>query len=376
MLVAVFIGIFSLSVSDLSSYVSQESHQIKSIAIDPNIMNKDTLDYRVLTYAKTKSTKNEPFNVFSQEALIATMYLLLAVVVSVLFFHMGLVVCINMYFTMYKRDPTFVPIDYVICNPLTAGVLIILLIYVVIVDMIVYRKLFTETTRTRLLNVYAVRQNINSYIANNMLAASPKNAFLQAMKKKDYSGMVSAFNNAYGKKKEQMLFSLSLYTYFENNIPAANPEFDKIEKLICDESNNYKNPHDFAGYIYYQQVPSLENVLASFMDGTICNADAMGSETESNVTIDTSNTNNYNGAINDLNTKINLLKNLNAPRDALFDYIKWMFVTTLFFLIALCVFLCALIPELRVAIYTYVLVPMYNVAAMLFAKLQSLFGKK
>lgn len=337
MTVTSLVAIWWMGLIDVISYSVTEANQIRSIAIDDRVLNKDTLDYKVLSYANTKSSKKEPFHVFGQEGLLAAMYVTLASAITFLCFHMGLVVCINLYFKLYKRDKTFSTIDWKICNPVIAGVLAITILYVFIADQVVYRKLFTQEARSRLVEQNGVKNGINLYACEHM---APPSAFVNAMKIKDYTGMVDAFNNTPDDTgRQKMMFSLALYTYFQDNIPESNPAFESVEKLICTIPNSRKHPSDFTGYIYYQSPnPMLDtDIFTHFAEGKVCNSGGHSA----NVTW--ANSGSMSSIITAFNKRLSKI-NLSTPRNYVYNYMVWMLLTTLFFVIGLLMFLYFVLP--------------------------------
>jgi hypothetical protein len=205
----------------------------------------------------------------------------------------------------------------------------------------------------------------------------------------DFSGMVNAFNNEPSQnEKLKMMYSLSLYSYFVDNIPKVNPVFDIINKeLGTAPSNNVYNIFDFAGLFYYRHSITISNVYKQFSEsGISCTTKTTDESTNEStnaitkgikgVEFDYELNSSITRKLDQLNELLLKLKGINAHKSNMLVYLFGFFVLILLAIATLVVVVYVLLPDATKATLFSTASYMWSVIVGFFNSVGQLFSRK
>jgi len=319
------ITIFILNTTDIVRMNYGDANQQISYKIDPHILNKDTIEYYCVKYMKTKSIKNEPYSVFKGEYLLATAYILISLAISGFIFHLA---AMFMYYVwlMYKnRTKDMLSMQPFIDNKIVLVLLVLLSICVIVLDSFYRSQYVGGVSKSLQLNNENIA-NLNNYIYNSL---SKNTAFLKALRENNFDGMVDAFNaaddpnlskdNIPTLEQKNMISSLTMFSYFQENIPQSSPDFVKVTSMILNPvaSKNF----DFSGYFYFHNAPPITAIWPIFSSGSACeNGTRTNIQSASDIVADRSNV---------LNDYVLKLHNLGQSKKQLTLYFYYLAIVSL-----------------------------------------------
>jgi hypothetical protein len=108
-----FLLIFILSIMDAISFSGKLGNQISKLPYQ-KLLIEDSFDYETIRYVKTNTSSTEPFHVFYEEGLMASVYNTMSILAIVCAVQIGLIMSIMIYQQIYLQNQNFVP-DTTIC---------------------------------------------------------------------------------------------------------------------------------------------------------------------------------------------------------------------------------------------------------------------
>lgn len=327
-----FIGLFLLSIGDIILYLYTEIQQKYNLDKNQKMMFKDTYEMSALSYLKP-DMKKEILNVFAESKCISFILILAGLGVILLGCHVGYFTAMGIYsnINQVEFDETLdIPTQPLIAILFAGGGATVL--------NTMYKRNFVEKTQMSLKTIRDQMRDIKKNIYDMMFM---RKDFLDALTTNDgqslqrilvdiskkcanRSGSCSEFQKA--------IFTISLYTYYKDTIAASDDAYTEVMKMFTVDNIRSRDV-DPVKYFYYKDVVYIPNVYvtwsadeqSAFFVGTSGRNTDVESEMLTGLT-------NKMGSINDKLVKI---RNINAGKKNLFNYIMAFFVLNLVIMILL-----------------------------------------
>ena len=250
--VLVFVSIFLITTYDVILFNFDFITQKGNLQIDPNMFNKDTQDYNVLTYIKTNSTSDEPYHVFFVEQLFAMIYVFVGITATLMGLQYG-VTAVMSFYNAYTGGSKNYNVD--LSKSYTYLIVILIALIGAFVLTSLYNTYFINKTQNTMINIQTNMNNIK-YLMYNNFTTDP--IFLSALVNNDLSTIVNQFNVTLQKginkedtkEAQQMIFTLSIFSYLTTSIPKIDPNYNSV-LAIFDYDNIINRGIDPTLYIYY-----------------------------------------------------------------------------------------------------------------------------
>lgn len=270
--VLMFVVLFFIGWGDVILYLSNESGQYWKMIKDPNLFVKDTTDYEAIKYITTNSTDEEPYSIFLEESIIGYIYRFFGIFVLLLAVQYGLFFSFMLY-SKFKQ----LPFNDTVQPPyMNIGTAIIAVIGASIITA-VYKLYFIKKSQNTLKDIRTQLRDIKAFIYKNLTS---NNDYLTAMRNNDLAALLTILNNEINKNNknncglptsncdaevQKMVFTISLYSYLNEQIPEADPQYETIKQLFTTE-NIQKRSIDPTLYFYYKQPIYIPNMFSSLQD--------------------------------------------------------------------------------------------------------------
>ena len=315
--VLITIDVFSLIFRDISQYII--------LFINPNMYNKDTLDFNTLMYYKN-SKDDEPYNIYQQQSLISNIFKL--GYYYIIFTSMQIIVYISLY--LYFK---FKGIEYKeelsLKNIQSAAATMIIVIASAFILNSYYNNAFIKSLQPKLMVSKKNMIDIKNDIYNNMIE---NDSFLKELLNNNMRKVLEMINNEDSLNNvSKMIFTVSLYNYFKINISENKEEFSIVKEIFTVSQINIRriNPVD---YMYYSQNNFIQNLYPIMKDYIVGKDKVLDTEQkEYRVRTDISN------RINNLNNKMVSVFKVPSKKQSFKNYIytSWIIVVSLLACIAI-----------------------------------------
>ena len=267
-----FVIMFFIGWGDIILYLSNESGQYWKMVKDPNLFVKDTTDYESIKYITTNSTDEEPYSIFLEETLIGYVYRFFGIFVLLLAIQYGLFFTFMLY-AKFKQLPFT---DTVQPPYINIGTVIVAVVGAAVLTSI-YKLYFIKKSQSTLKDIRAQLRDMKQFIYKNL---STNADFLKAMLDNDLTALLTIFNNEINKNNrnnctsptsncdlevQKMIFTISLYSYLNEQIPEADPNYETIKHIFTIDNIN-KRSIDPTQYFYYKQPIYIPNMYSSLQD--------------------------------------------------------------------------------------------------------------
>lgn len=311
--------IFILITIDVLSLIYRDLSQSIILFINPNMYNKDTLDFNTLLYYKN-SKVDEPYNIYAQQNMIGNMFTLGTY--YVLFVSIQVIIYISLYLYFKFKGQEYKEVLSLDDIKKAAGVMCIVIASAFILNSY-YNNSFIKSLQPKLISTHKNITNIKDDIYNNII---DNDYFLNALLNNNMKLVISTINEERSLNNvSKMIFTISLYNYFKMNISENKDEFTMIKDIFTIKQINIReiNPVD---YMYYSQNNFIQNLYPILKDyitgeGKVLDTDSK----EYRVRNDVSN------RINNLNKMMANIFKVPSKKQSFksYIYISWIIVTAL-----------------------------------------------
>jgi hypothetical protein len=322
--------LFIIGWIDVLYYIYNESSQEFRMIKDSNLFIQDTTDYDAFKYINTNTSDDEPYSIFLEESVVSYIYRFVGIFIILLAVQYGLFFS----FMLYSRFNQLPFYDTVTLEYKLIGIIIIAYICAAIIST-VYKKYFINHSQGTLKNIRSHLRDMKLYIYSHLTLNTD---YLTAMIKNDTPALLSILNAEIVKNNrnlcssptsncdaevQRMIFTYSLYTYYNDQIPQADPNYNTMQEIFTID-NIQKRKIDPSIYFYYKQPIIISNMYPEFLKVN----------TKPFFT-DPSRENRLLAEINNIlqtcNKKLSLLQTLPEGKRSLFKYIlTFAAVTTVF----------------------------------------------
>lgn len=256
---------FFLSSIDILKFSVLEVWQYVMIFINPNMYNKDTLDFSTLYYHKNNE-QDEPYTIYLQQELIALMFKLVQYFVYTLIIPIG----IHVFFSVLRGLGKSTYNDSIDLSSAKKSLSVMgITIASAFIQNTYYNVSFRRSLQPDMIATNEDIQRMKDSLYDNMSTSSE---FLESVVNENISDSIKLIN-AQGTRYqsiEKMIFTLSLYNFFKMNLSTNAPEFMIIRRMFTVPEIRIReiNPID---YMYFSQnvfLPNLYPMLVPYISGT------------------------------------------------------------------------------------------------------------
>ena len=276
--VVIFIALCLITALDVVLFSLDSFSQSNSLGTDPNIFNKDTVDYNVLQYIKTNTTTDEPYHVFLCENLFATIYVLVGIVITMIGLEYGVSVLLSFYNAYTGGNK-----NYSVSLASSKTYLIVIVVALVGAGVLtsVYNTYFINKTQDTMFNIQGSMTSIKNKIYANI---TTNQVFLTALISNDITTVLSEFSNTIKNgihksdtvEAQKMVFTISIYSYLISSIPVVDPNYNTVLEIF-DYENIINRTIDPSHYLYYNttsiNIQNLYPKLTGLITGGITKDD-------------------------------------------------------------------------------------------------------
>ena len=267
-----FVIMFFIGWGDIILYLSNESGQYWKMIKDPNLFVKDTTDYESMKYITTNSIEEEPYSIFLEETIIGYVYRFFGIFVLLLAVQYGIFFSFMLY-SKFKQ----LPFNETVQPPyMNIGTVLVAFIGAIVLSSI-YKLYFIKKSQTSLKDTRTQLRDMKQYIYKNLTTNAD---FLTAMINNDLNALLTIFNNEINKNNrnnctsptsncdaevQRMIFTSSLYSYLNEQIPEADPNYETIKQIFTID-NIRKRAIDPTQYFYYKQPIYIPTMYSSLQE--------------------------------------------------------------------------------------------------------------
>lgn len=268
----IFLCVFLISWFDVLIYIKNENSQVLSFIKDPNLFIKNATDYHAIQYITTNTIEDEPYNIFLQQQLVGYAFKMFGLFILLLGCQFGI-----FYLLMFYSKIKQFPFNETIAIPFNdIGVSIITLVSGIILAGI-YKLYFIKKVQTKLKETRDSLREIKRYIYSNL---TTRGDFLAAVVTNDLQNILALINSEILKNDknscsqpisncdsevQKMVFTISFYTFLNNQIPEADPNYEIMNKIFTVE-NIQKKLIDPVELFYYKQPIYISNLFSSLQE--------------------------------------------------------------------------------------------------------------
>jgi hypothetical protein len=310
---------------DVIKYSYRNTVQESKLVNNPNLLNKDTNEYRLLHY--TKNIKDdEPYSIFLRQKFVNYMYVIVSIFFIILAFQIAFILSVWLFALINNSGKP----DIKIILPTKNIFVIIMILLAGIAFSGIYKSKFLKQIQKSFIETKESIEEINNFIYDNM---TTNQELLDALQSEDKLKIYDILNKQITEYSlSKMVFTLSLYEYMLSNIKKNSDEYQEIKKIFTIDQIKIRSiyPTDF---FYYKQNVYIPNMYITLKD------DLKPKALLINNAIDLQKENSFNILLNNRITNINnkLLKILKLPKikGELFVYLLTLLTLSLIIIIIL-----------------------------------------
>lgn len=245
-------------VIDVIKYSYRSSVQKSKLSNNPNLLNKDTIEYKLLHYTKNIK-EDEPYNIFLRQKFVNYMYVIVSIFFIIMAFQIAFILSIWLFALINnsgKPDIKFIlPIKHIF--------VIILILLTAIVFSKIYKTKFLKKIQKSFIDTKESIEEINNYIYNNI---TTNTEFLDALHSNDKLKIYDILNKQITEYSlSKMIFTLSLYEYMLSNIKKDSDEYPEIKKIFTIDQIKIRSIYP-TDYFYYKQNIYIPNMYIVIKD--------------------------------------------------------------------------------------------------------------
>lgn len=321
-----------LTLVDIVSFMISEISESAAMSMNPNLLNKEAIDYILLEYSKNIKEK-EPYTIFLQQKVVITIFWLFAAILVYCVLHFAIVFTLYIYSAFKKSEKTIDPSSVKLevgDNKLDkkAFFSILTMLSFAIVASSYYHNRFVMDIKPELVETSNNLKSITDAIYDNI---STDELFLKSVIDKDTIQCYKIINKQ-GDRVDKiggMIFTLSLYSYYNNN---TSLKFNEDIKSIFTRNQIKLRNIDPYDYLYYNQttfIPNLYQSIESYIKDVL-NTPAKRSAVRQNV----------NTRINDVNRRLARMFRMSSIRSSIRLYMTMCaIIAIIFFIIIVLIYL-------------------------------------
>jgi hypothetical protein len=255
--------IFILNTIDIVKYSIQEVVQYIVLFINPNLFNKESLDFSTLFYYRNNE-QEEPYSIYLQQQFVGLMFKILYYFIYTVI--LQIFVYVLLYFLRYLRGGDFNEgIDFKKTSK-AMGILAIVVACAYVQNTyynVSFMKSLQPYLRSGVDDIKSMKDSIYDNISSN-------DEFLESVTTENVKKSVNLINQQTNLQTiSRMIFTLSVYNFFKINVSENAPEFGTIRNIFTVREQRARgiNPVD---YMYFGQnafIPNLYPILTQYISG-------------------------------------------------------------------------------------------------------------
>lgn len=262
------IAVFVLIAFDYGKFTFYEIYQKLALISNPNMFNKDTMDFESLYYAKNK-TDDEPYTFYAQQTIVSNIFVLINIVIFTFFlqfFLFAVLKSIAISGHMKFTEQLFPMSDG---TPFYKAMVILLVVAVLAITLNgYYNESFVKNLQPNIIDLSKNIDHISDMIYANI---TTDETFLNYVLDENITECIKYINKQEGRYENvgSMIFTMSLYNYFKVNVTSNSSAFNDIRKIFTLNSIRIRDikPID---YMYFNQnifISDQYPVLGEYISG-------------------------------------------------------------------------------------------------------------
>jgi len=271
---ALFGMLFIIGWTDIFEYIYNESSQTFGMIKDPNLFIKDTTDYDAMLYITTNTTADEPYHVFLEESVISYIYKFIGMFIILFAVQYGLFFTFMLYSKIRQ-----LPFNDTVKPPMIVIISIMMSLVGATILSSIYKLYFINKTQSSLKDMRKQMRDTKLFLYKNM---THNVDFLNALLTNDLVALLSILTNEINKNNrntascssptancdievEKMVFTISLYSYLNHQVPESDVNYDTIRSIFT--VNNIQHAKiDPTNYFYYKQPLYIPNMFSTLQN--------------------------------------------------------------------------------------------------------------
>lgn len=263
----IMVALFLMIMSDMLTFLGREISQKLMIYSNPNVFNKDTMDFAILHYAKN-DRENEPYLIYRRQETLSAMFYLSTAALTTFVSQ----ICIYLFLTTmnaidqidFKEDlygsikASVVPLSIVFITAVTAFIL-----------NAYYNDTFIKKVQPGMIGITGNMDNVSTIIYDNITTDEKFLMYLIDENINECVKMINAQGTNY-EKVGSMIFTMSLYNYFKINVSSNDTVFNEIREIFTIKQLRLREIK-LIDYMYFNQnlfVPNLYSILEPHISGS------------------------------------------------------------------------------------------------------------
>jgi hypothetical protein len=232
--------------------------------INPNVFNKDTLDFSTLLYAKN-SEKDEPYTIYLQQEFIKFMFQLVTYFAKTILLQVALFLILKVLKALNKVDFD----ESLSFEPAKKAIMVMIITSATaFIQNTYYNTTFLNSLQPEMKASTAdIRQMANT-MYDNMTNHSE---FLDNVVSENLTECIRIINSQGDRHQAigSMIFTLSLYNFFKINVPSDSPAFNIVRDVFTLKERRVRSINPIS-YMYFQQnvfIPNLYAMIDPYISG-------------------------------------------------------------------------------------------------------------
>lgn len=272
-----------LSFMDITSYTFSKAYQNMTLRANPNLLNKDAIDYVLLSYRKNNKD-DEPYNIYLQQQITVWIYMFVGFIIVYIVLHNVVIILLKLLSKNTQDKSVVVDMKLSMTTPpevINMAFFITIMLCLAIAYNALYNTRFSKRIKPDVIDIATSIKGITDTTYDNL---STDDEFLKSVLEgndhKSYRIINRQGNRA--DKIGSMVFTMCLYSYYRKNTDMISN--DTIKNIFTRNEIRLRRIAPF-DYLYYNQttfIPNLyEKIEPNILD--VLNTDAKRAAVRENV---------------------------------------------------------------------------------------------
>ena len=325
------VTLFIISAIDIFSFLSAELGQKISLMLNPNLLNKDSIE-QILFKLATNNSKTSAYNIFLEQQVVALMYWCVAGTIMYIIIHTLLVFFLNLKDKNKTQEapvpvPAQVPDTQVSKNDMLATpfLSVLTMFGLSLVYSATFTNYFVKDVQPDIIELTKSVKDISELVYDNLCTDE---VFLKNVVDDKMSECYKIINKQ-GNRAEKigsMIFTMSLFNYYKTS--SDKRVFEKVKSIFTTTQIRLRSVDPF-GYLYYNQKTFIPNLYQTTEDKITAVLDTPAKRSAVRQNVKT--------RLNDLNRKLVNMFLISSIRSNVRMYMIVCCIIALVFTIIICV---------------------------------------
>lgn len=248
-----------LSFFDITFYTIAKAIQDISLRLNPNLFNKESVDYSLLRY-RTNTKDDEPYNIYLQQQITVWIYMFLGVIIVYVFLHKIIILTLRGVVALSSKEPSKTGGGSMISDEIKEAAFFVIIMVVLALS---YNMFYTSRFEKRIKpDVIDISASIKSITDATYDSLSTDEAFLKSVLEGSLDESYKIINRQ-GNRADtigSMIFTMCLYSYYKHNTDIMTNE--NIKQMFTRDEIRLRRISPF-DYLYYNQTSFIPNLYQS-----------------------------------------------------------------------------------------------------------------